>query len=100
MGDTMADSLTTAQAKEALRDVARGRPARARHFTTETAKKRLSDAARAPDLMSLVRTRPLLAVTMALGYGFTLGGNTIQAGSFLSILDRTQNISVQNRTGT
>lgn len=94
----MADPLTTEQAKAALRDVARGRPPRARHLTAEAAKRRLRDATHGPNLMALARTQPLLAVTMALGYGFTFGGHEIRAESLLAIIDRTLNISVQKPT--
>ncbi len=95
----MADPLTPEQAKAALRDVARGRSV-TRQLTTEEAKKRLSNATHRPNLMSLARTQPLLAVTMALGYGFTLAGHETQPESFLAIIDRTLNISMQKRTGT
>ena len=95
----MADPLTPEQAKAALRDVARGRSVGTRQLTTEEAKKRLSDATHGANLMSLARAHPLLAVTMALGYGFTLGGHEIQAERFLAVIDRTLNISLQKRTG-
>ncbi len=95
----MADPLTPEQAKAALRDVARGRSVGTRRLTTEEAKKRLSNATHRPNLMSLARTQPLLAVTMALGYGFTLAGHETQPESFLAIIDRTLNISLQKRTG-
>jgi len=71
----MADPLNTEQAKKALGDVARGRPPRADDLTPDEAKRRLRDSTRRPDLLSLARTQPLLAVIMALGYGFIVGGN-------------------------
>jgi len=71
----MADPLNTEQAKAALGDVARGRPPRARDLTPDEAKRRLRDSVHRPNLLSLARTQPLLAVVIALGYGFMLGSN-------------------------
>lgn len=91
----MVDPLTPEQAKAALRDVARGRLPRSRNLTPEAAKKRLRDTTHGPTLMSLARTQPLLAVTLALGYGFTLGGDAAGPATFRAILERT----VKRHTG-
>ena len=96
----MVNPLTPEQAKAALRDVAQGRPPQSRQLTTEEAKRRLRNATHGPNLISLARTQPLLAMTIALGYGFTLGDGAVRPDKFLAAIERTLNIPIKKRTRT
>jgi hypothetical protein len=84
----MADPLSTEQAKTALANVVRGRSRRPPRPTTREAKEKLRQLAKAPTLLDMARTQPILAVAVAIGYGIVLGSGRTDRGKLAGYLDR------------
>lgn len=84
----MADSLSPEEAKAALAGVVHGKARKILKPTTEDAKETLRRMARAPTLLSLARTEPLIALSVALGYGFILGSSRADRTNFAGFLTR------------